>query len=525
MNIKWTVGMRLGAAFGAIVLIQLIVGGLAYRSLTQLSEDFQLVIETSGVLAEARDLRGAVKDVQRGQRGYIITGEEKYLAPYTAALEEIPPHLKLLRELMADDPDQQARLDALEPLIAENLAFTKNAIETRKSQGFETAQAEVLTDKGKQTMDDIHGVIADIVQAEETRLLEQRALTDATTRSAELTIIVGGIVAAVFTLLAAVFVTRSITSPLAQVVKQLRALAAGGADLTQRLTDSARDELGDLARAFNAFLESLGNIIRSLSDGAVKLSSSTSQINASVNEMAAGSESQNQQVARTSSSMEEITAAFKEVSRNTTSTADAAHAAVQRAQQGTARVQATLTELNESNVAFQQLRKRSAEISELVSLIANIASQTNILALNAAIEAAGAGAAGSRFDVVAEEIRKLAQRTTESTASITTTVVEIQKDIQSASERMERSVVQAQEAEQSLTDIVEGIASVNDMVNVISTATNQQVTAAGQVAEALQVITQVTQQTAQAAGETARTTNDLAGLAQSLRETSGKFKI
>ncbi len=198
---------------------------------------------------------------------------------------------------------------------------------------------------------------------------------------------------------------------------------------------------------------------------------------------------------------------------------------MERARNAAARIEDALTGLGQANDSLQELRQRSAEIDRLVTLTADIAAQTNLLALNAAIEAAGAGAAGARFDVVAEEIRKLAQRAAQSTAEIGATVAAVQQETELAAQRMADTAGQAEGAGQSLSDIVEGIVSINDMVTVITHSADQQAAAAEQVAEALQVITQVSQQTAEAAHETAKTTDDLSLLAQDMRASVQKFKL
>jgi methyl-accepting chemotaxis protein len=339
------------------------------------------------------------------------------------------------------------------------------------------------------------------------------------------TLLLIGLVTAALLVVVAFLIAGSIANPIQAVVGQLRALATGGADLRARLPQTSRDEVGQLARAFNSFMDSLGGIVRGLIDTSAKLASGTTQIAAASNEMSAGAESQTQQVLRTSSAMEEMSATVKEVARNAQSTASATEAAVKRARQGTHRVQAALSSLNGTNASLQDLRRRSAEIEQVVKLIAEIAAQTNILALNAAIEAAGAGAAGARFDVVAEEIRKLAGRTAESTTHISATVAEIRSEMRSVAERMEATASQAEEIGQSLDDVAEVITSVNDMVAAISSSTTQQARAAEEVADALQLITQVSQQTTQAARETTITIDDLAGLARDMNVTAGRFKV
>ncbi len=318
-------------------------------------------------------------------------------------------------------------------------------------------------------------------------------------------------------------VMQSISRPLSDLVLASKRLSTG--DLTARAPVNSDDEVGQVAIAFNSFIDSLSRIVGRLVDSSTKLSSGTTQISAASNEMSAGAESQTQQAIRTSSAMEEIAATIKEVANNADATARATHAAATRARDGSGKVQAVLKQLAETNESLQGLRTRSAEIDQLVKLIADIAAQTNILSLNAAIEAAGAGAAGARFDVVAEEIRKLAQRTAESTARISGTVSRIQEEMQAVAQRTSALAAQAEDVGQTLSDIVEGATSVNDMIASISSSTSQQSKAVEQVAVSLQLITQVSQQTAQAAHETASTIDDLSGLAHEMSATAAQFKV
>ncbi len=318
-------------------------------------------------------------------------------------------------------------------------------------------------------------------------------------------------------------VMRSISQPLQQLISTAGQLSTG--DLRARAPVRSEDEVGQVGYAFNSFVESLSDIVGRVVDGSAKLSSGATQISAAANEMSAGAESQTQQAIRTSSAMEEIAATIKEVAHNAQATAQATNAAMLRARDGSGKVQHVLGQLGQANESLQQLRTRSVEIDQLVRLIADIAAQTNILSLNAAIEAAGAGAAGARFDVVAEEIRKLAQRTAESTARIGGTIAQIQEDMQTTAQQVGELAAQAADVDRSLEDIVEGVSSVNDMIANISTSTTQQSKAVEQVAVSLQLITQVSQQTAQAAQETASTIDDLSGLAQQLSLSVTKFKV
>jgi methyl-accepting chemotaxis protein len=314
----------------------------------------------------------------------------------------------------------------------------------------------------------------------------------------------------------------AISRPLNELTHAAQRLGTG--DLSVRVNVANGDETGKVGQAFNDFIDTLAGIVRGLVDNSTKLSSSATQLAATSAELSAGADSQTQQVIRTSTAMEEMSATIKDMARNANTTSVAAEAAVQRALLGSAKVQAALTGITQTNHTLQQLQERSAEIDAVVRLIADIAAQTNILALNAAIEAAGAGAAGARFDVVAEEIRKLAGRTAESTSRISATVAEVQRQIQSGAIQMSETAAQAAAVEQALSEIVDGITSVNDMVTLVSTSTTQQAKAADQVAESLQLITQVSQQTAQAMRESTTTIDDLSNLARGMNVTAGRFK-
>jgi methyl-accepting chemotaxis protein len=312
---------------------------------------------------------------------------------------------------------------------------------------------------------------------------------------------------------------------IASILRVMSEAADGKLGVRAEVSETANAEIKRLAAAFNSFMDSLSGIVKSIVESMSKLSSGTTEISAASNQVAAGAESQTQQVIRTSTAMEEMSASIKEVARNAHFTATATETAASRADQGRAKVQNALKGLAGTNTSLQQLLQRSAEIDHVVKLISDIAAQTNILALNAAIEAAGAGAAGARFDVVAEEIRKLAGRTAESTARISATVAEVQREMQTAAERMQMTSTEAEEIGRSFDDIVQGIGSIKEMMNQIKTSTSEQAKGAEQVAEALQLITRVSQQTAQATRETSITIDDLSGVADHMSGTVGRFTL
>ena len=329
----------------------------------------------------------------------------------------------------------------------------------------------------------------------------------------------------VASLVALLFLIRSVTVPLQAAVVAVKRVASG--DLTANISDTEMrgDELGALMQAQNTMILNLAAIMRNLMDYATKLSSSATEIGAATEEMSRGADSQMNQVIKTSSGMAEMSASVQEVSRNAKNTSETAVLATKMAKDGSQKVKKTVAGISGVNDSLRNLKVRSQKVGKVVQFISEIAAQTNILALNAAIEAARAGEHGRGFDVVAEEIRRLAQKTTDSTAEIAATIEEIQIETRDAVNSMELSTAAAVEAGQSIEDIVEGIVSTTDMIQLISSAAAQQARTGEEISDSLQNISGVNKQTAQASREVAKAIQDLSLLAEKLKEVTDKFRV
>jgi CHASE3 domain sensor protein len=266
---RWSIGKKIGSGFGLALLALTIVGAVSYDSTSALIDSAELVRHAHAVLDGLDELLSGMKDAETGQRGYVITGEAPYLAPYQGAREAVDQKLERLVELTADNPIQQRRLAAIEPLVVSKFAELQETIDLRRTKGFGAAAQEVLTDKGKDAMDSIRNLVGEM-REEETGLLVKRSVEERDrAHRTEMTMVVGGLCAFALLSLAGVFLTRNIAIPLGEVSAAAQKIASG--DLSARpISNGRRDEVGVLAAAFAEMTGSLGQMARvaeQISDG------------------------------------------------------------------------------------------------------------------------------------------------------------------------------------------------------------------------------------------------------------------
>jgi CheY-like chemotaxis protein/signal transduction histidine kinase/CHASE3 domain sensor protein len=252
------IGTKIGVCFALSLATLTTIGLISYQSTNDLIETSRQENHTYQVLSQLEELNLQLTNAETGQRGYIITGEQRYLEPYNAAIQVMNQKFKGLQRLTADNPNQQNRLDILQPLLTERMAVMKDVIELRQNQSVEIAQKAIMTDRGKQLMDKIQKVI-EAMKAEENKLLQQRSSKAQAAARQTIASIVYSIPS--FSLILALIgfaLTRHISVPLKQISDLAEKMADG--DLSVSLPNSDRqDEIGVLTRTFNQMIVNLRN--------------------------------------------------------------------------------------------------------------------------------------------------------------------------------------------------------------------------------------------------------------------------
>jgi methyl-accepting chemotaxis protein len=309
-------------------------------------------------------------------------------------------------------------------------------------------------------------------------------------------------------------------------------------NLTKRGPEG-NDTLGKLVQAVNKMLDDFGLMLTEVKQIGLSVSSSATEILAAAEQIAVGSQRQADEITNTSSAVEEMAASMNQVSRNAEASADAARRALDMAGHGDKSVRDTSEAMSRIDSAVQQTAEkmrllgiRSSEISEIIDLINDIAAQTNLLALNAAIEAAHAGEAGLGFSVVADEIRKLAERSARATRDVGNLIKSIQTETSEALTAMEVGMKEvrggsylATQASNALQDISEAVRQSSELIEEISAASEEQARVTSNVAGAMQTISSITLETSAGAHQTAQTIEGMVGLADRLNKSISQFKV
>jgi methyl-accepting chemotaxis protein len=480
MFTNWTVSRRLVVGFGLAALTLVVIAAVSYRNATRLIENDRWVAHSHQVRTELADLLSQLKDAETGQRGYLLTGVDAYLGPYQSALTAIKGTLEDVRRLTADNADQQRRMAALTPVMDAKLAELKDTIEVRRIQGFDAALKIVLSNVGKTYMDQIRTIVAEADQ-EERDLLKRRS--DEARASADMTMTIilwGGLLGTVAVALIGWFVTKALAQQIGTAVGQVRSSSA------------------ELQAAANQ-----------QASGAKEQATAMTEISTTISELLATS----RQIAESAQRVAQNAGQTASAARSGHGTVDMTHESISGIRRQVDQIVSHMLELG----------KKSQEIGAVLDIVSELAEQTNILAINATIEAAGAGETGKRFAVVADEIRKLADRVAGSTKEVRILIDDVRSAVnttvmatETGSKAVDAGSRQFGEVASAFQQISSLVSTATEAAREIELSTKQQSTAVEQVNVAIASVTQASLETETSAGQTLQTVSQMASLSKAL---------
>ena len=548
------VGSKLFGAFAIIVLLYIVTVISAVVAVKSMSGSFQGFYESPyQIVSTTKDMKTAIQGIERTILGMIVTdeeGDQAYLEEAQGYIETVDAGLAVLKEYSNDTRESveafEEELSALEPVRDNIMELLKNGedrkalelYQTEYEANAKTARAS-LVGIGEQASVSAGNYLQNALSVEDTIIVLIIAL-------AALIIII--------TVIIWILITRALTHPIREIQRATGNIAMG--NLNTELTFKSKNELGELSDNIRNTAEALSSYVTEIKEGLVAIGSgklnyktdiqfrgefvalkeameriadllrtSMQQISSSAEQVAGGAEQVSnsaqllsQGASEQASSIEELAASINEISDSVKENADNAVKSSQLTDEVGGQVLDSNQQMKEMIHMINEIKSNSDQITGIVKEIEDIAFQTNILALNASVEAARAGEAGRGFSVVANEVRRLAAKT--SSASKMTAELAAK-----TSTAVSEGMLTADETAQSLMKAVDGMQDVNGMADRISEASVQQADAVAQIRKSIELISEIVQGNSATSEESAAASEELSAQAQLLKSMVEQFEI
>ena len=532
---------RLVLAFASVVAIFLITLAVLAVNLVQLRDEVSTIRDESlpfVLLVEEMDSQRL--DFQQALTDVAVTRDAAKVADADRIAKAFHDHAAKLREMLQRANDR-SNLERLAAIVADFQAVEASGhrmADAYIKRGLEAGNVEMEAfDKG---IDKVGGALD---QFRDHEVAEANAIVHATAAKASFALnlmVLSALIASALAVLVATLIAASVMRQLggdpayaAQVVKDI---ASGNLATAIRL--ESRDP-GSLLAGMQHMQEALRETITRITGSAERLSDASRVLASTAQQVAESSGQQSDSASSIAASIEQMTASINLVSDSARTARTLSTDARQSAAEGAGQVEKTVREINtiatsvdSSAQLVRQLGEQSEKISGIVSVIREIADQTNLLALNAAIEAARAGEQGRGFAVVADEVRKLAEKTTSSTQEISAMIGEIQEGTRAAIQQMDAGTTQvaqgievAAAAGNSVRSIDAGTGRVLQAVDDISSALDEQATASNQIAQGVERIAHMTEENSAAVAAVSQAADELQHLAGDLKTEVGRFRL
>lgn len=529
--------VKMGLVFGALLVITASTGLTDYLSAVQLSRISKGVEINVAKAHQTLSAAFLLEQQTSALRAFVMTGEDSQLQDFENAKQQFRELSANLDQLLVQS-EERAIWTRIRELAARSQAEAERAIAARRAGRARDTSEQIFTLSSQELRTQLRTEIESLLRVEDklkqdsTR--DQAALESRIQFATLILCSLGLVIGSIWSVL----MTRAITRNLSRMIGMIQEIAANNLSLKD-MPITSQDEIGNAGAALNSMKNNLREMIQSIAGTAEHMASASEQISSSAVLQAQSAETQKGQTAQVSAAMQEMASTVQQVSENAHASAEAARHAAETARRGGAIADETLRKMRTiadsvSGTArkIEELGKSSDQIGRIVGVINDIADQTNLLALNAAIEAARAGEQGRGFAVVADEVRKLAERTTTATKEIAGMIKSIQDETRTAVAAMQQGTTHVEEglkttaeAGEALRQIIEVAEKVGEMVTHIAAATAQQSSTSDQVNNNMEQIAKLVNESAVGSQQAAKACQDLSELAIDLQRMVGNFRL
>ena len=539
MNLKTLkIKTRLLIGFGAIMLIFLFSGIITSYLLIKADNSAKIIRDKSLPYAMiAKDIAFQIVQVQQFFTDMSATHDTEVYTEAENAANNFRKDIEKFKELYKAENNRESleKIAELENLFNNYFEEGKKMAFTYVTQGIE--QGNLLMKNFDKTSTFLTGRVEEF---EKQQVNEATAVSnDVGNAIRNIKIFQFGISFFVIIISAviAIYISSWIINPLKKAVDVSNTIAKG--DLSLNIDIDSEDEAGQLLSAMNNMSENLKRLISDIKSTSDNVASASQQLSTSSAEMTKGITEQSDRSSQIATAAAEMSQTIAEIAKNTSTIANCAKDTAGIAKEGGTIVDKSITEVkeiaetvHESSNLMKSLGERSKQIGAIVNVINEIADQTNLLALNAAIEAARAGEQGKGFAVVADEVRKLSERTAKATSEIGAMINAIQDEINKtgssmddAAKRVGAGVEFSSQAGEALKRIVASINELQSMVHQIATSIEEMSATSEQISLDILTVANVSKDTTSGSGQIAQASSNLAHLASKLTEIGSQFKV